>query len=474
MKKALLILFLYSSFSFSQTFTLATNTPFDNVTLGSVKFADVDGDLDNDVFISGADNTSGSTILYSKLYINDGSGSFSESTFTTFVGLDNSSVDFEDIDGDTDLDLIINGRMADNNPTTILFTNDGNGNFTEVTGTTFNIGSGIVNFEDIDGDLDQDILLVGDAIVQIYQNDGNGTFTEISANSITGIDFGDFEFFDKDGDLDSDLLIIGETYSAEGKIAKLYENDGNGNFSEVIGTSFSGLIFSSIDSDDIDDDNDLDLIITGQLSSNDPITSLFINDGNGNFSEVLNTPFEDVKLGEAIFADINDDNFPDVLLTGRLINDSKTTKLYLNDGSGNFTEATIPTFEGLDFISRIAAADIDGDSDLEIINIGSNSSFTSTTNLYVNNLYTLGIDDESINQFIIYPNPSTHIINIENQNNTHISEFLILDIKGRIIKQEKLNNETFYKIDINDLAQGTYLLELKTISGVFRKKILKN
>lgn len=472
MKRQLLALLLLTSYCYSQDYTLVTNTPFNDVSIGSIEFADVDGDLDNDLFITGSDNSSGSAVQYSKLFINDGVGNFTESTFIIFIGLDNSSTDFEDIDGDLDLDLILNGRKSDGDYITSLFTNDGSGNFTEVTGTNFNIGSGRVNFEDIDGDLDQDLLIIGNDILELYSNDGSGNFTPIS-NTLIGTDFGDFEFFDMDGDLDSDVLITGQR-AGVGNVAKLYENNGNGGFSEVMNTPFTPTNFSSIDSGDIDNDNDIDIIITGLLFTSNPKTQLFLNDGSGNFSEVVDSSIENVGFGDAIFEDMNDDNSIDVLLTGQLLGGAETTKLYLNDGLGNFNESTTSMFEGLDFVSSLAAADIDGDTDIDFINIGTNSSFSSKTNLYLNNLYALGLDEETLTEFKIYPNPSKDIVTIESLDNNTIESFSILDINGRLIKQEKSINNTFHTIDLSSLAQGTYLLELKTISSVFRKKILKN
>nr|WP_321232658.1 T9SS type A sorting domain-containing protein [uncultured Psychroserpens sp.] len=473
MKKILLSFFFLAAISNSQTFTLDVNNPFFSAANGSVQFADVDGDLDNDVFITGSDNNSGSSIPFSKLYINDGIGGFTEST-TTFVDVDNSSTDFGDIDGDTDLDLIISGRKNDGTSTTLIYINDGNGNFSEVPGVDLFTTSADVKLKDIDGDLDLDLLAIGNSLTILYLNDGNGTFT-VTSNNFDGIGFGDFEFFDADGDFDSDLLIIGDLTSGGGNAsATLYLNDGFGNFSEVSGPPFLGLYYSSVSTGDIDGDSDLDIVITGQPSPGQGTTLLYINDGSGNFTELNNITIENITIGEGVFADLNDDNSIDLLLTGQLLDGSIATKLYINDGSGNFNESTTALFEGLTFLSRIAVADIDGDNDNDIINIGLNSDFESTTNLYTNNLYTLNVEDDVLQQFKIYPNPSKTIINIENIGGDTIKEISIFDVGGRLVLSETSINTNIYTIDLKDLANGSYFVEVKTTIASFNKKILKN
>ena len=64
----------------------------------------------------------------------------------------------------------------------------------------------------------------------------------------------------------------------------------------------------------------------------------------------------------------------------------------------------------------------------------------------------------------IFPNPSSAILNIEN--NTELAKYQIIDISGRII----LENETINKIDISGIQSGIYWLKLKD----FTTKFIKN
>ena len=77
-------------------------------------------------------------------------------------------------------------------------------------------------------------------------------------------------------------------------------------------------------------------------------------------------------------------------------------------------------------------------------------------------------DFSSFSDFSVYPNPSNGIINIESKET--IETIDILSLEGRKIKS---CNET--KIDLSELSNGIYLMQIKTIDGKFgTKKIIKN
>lgn len=89
---------------------------------------------------------------------------------------------------------------------------------------------------------------------------------------------------------------------------------------------------------DIDNDNDQDVLITGTNNLNQNIAKLYNNDGAGNFAEITGTPFSGGIAGAFAFADVDNDNDQDVIITGT---SSDSSKLYTNDGS-----VTPPTESG--------------------------------------------------------------------------------------------------------------------------------
>ncbi len=356
---------------------------FDGATNSSLAFADIDNDNDQDVLITGWNYY---YLCFAKLYNNDGNGNYTEVAGTPFDGVYLSSIAFADIDNDNDQDVLITGENNSNQRIAKLYTNDGDGNFTEVTGTPFEgLRTSSIAFADIDNDNDQDVLITGEnssdqRIAKLYTNDGNGNFSEVTGTPFDGVRSGSIAFADIDNDNDQDVLITGENSSDE-KIAKLYTNNGSGNYTEVTGIPFDGVRYSFIDFADIDNDNDQDVLITGDNGS--PSAKLYTNSGSGNFSEVTGTPFDGVSGGSVAFADIDNDNDQDVLITGHDGGNS-IAKLYTNDGMGSFIEVTETPFTGI-FHSSIAFADIDNDNDQDVLLVGINAYFNQLpAKLYIN------------------------------------------------------------------------------------------
>jgi Secretion system C-terminal sorting domain len=70
----------------------------------------------------------------------------------------------------------------------------------------------------------------------------------------------------------------------------------------------------------------------------------------------------------------------------------------------------------------------------------------------------------------VYPNPTKDIINLDSK--ISISNFQILDISGRIIKEANLDSNQS-SIIISDLQTGNYILRLNAAEGILIKKIIK-
>lgn len=354
---------------------------------GTYALADVDGDNDLDLLTAGKTSSSAS-IGVTILYTNNGSGIFSEVIGTTFSGAFNgSSINFADIDGDGDQDVFITASDT-GSAGAKLYTNDGSGVFTEVTGTsispTFFAG---VQFEDVDNDNDKDLIIAASTGGKIYLNNSLGNFTEDTSTNIIGLSNSTLVFSDVDGDNDRDFYIVGRNYNNGGAVeGKLYKNDGVGGFTEEVAVIIEPAYSSASNSDvaffDKDDDGDDDLLIIGYNPSFVNVANLYENDGSGNFTSIYdNTSVINVTISKNVFADIDNDGDQDLLIAGS-DGTNRITKLYDNDGIGQFTENIYSTFENISSPS-IAFADIDNDSDLDVI-ISGDTNAGAISKLYTN------------------------------------------------------------------------------------------
>ncbi|WP_447636066.1 T9SS type A sorting domain-containing protein [Flavobacterium microcysteis] len=453
----------------AQNFTVKPTPDIVGVQYSSIDFADVDGDGDLDFFAAGANP---GYELTSRLYKNDGSGNFTLSDENTFIKIREGAVAFGDVNGDNFPDLIISGSAP--GPTTKLYINNGTGNFTLSAAVfTQNTFSALV-FGDIDNDDDIDLIMTGftgsESIIELYKNDGNGNFTQVSSaqSGITtsGLSRSSviMEDFNNDGFLD--IFATGST--TNNTIANaLYINDGDGTFT-VKTTPITPIQTGSVAAADYDNDGDNDLLIVGSTSVSAKVALLYNNDGNGNFTLVPDLPFIGAQYGKSVFADINNDNYPDVFISGYL-NPNRRADMYVNNGaSGGFTQVTVP-FLGVNNC-HVAFADVDGDNDLDFMATGQ-SEVGTISRLYLND-HSLGIDNPKTETIRFYPNPVTTTLQMEFVD-AHPIKAEIYSITGQLVHAENFENGTNPVVHFDSLESGIYLMKVVTNSGAQVKRIAK-
>ncbi len=238
-----------------------------------------------------------------------------------------SGASFADIDNDGDLDLYvvnipgaltdISSKKKDDLPTNVLYRNNGDGTFTDITESA-NVGDtgygmGCV-FADYNGDGNLDLYVTNYGENVLYLNNGDSTFTDVtqSAGVVCSLWSTGAAFADYDGDNDLDLYVCNYVVYDLEKLEKMktesmqsgkpvpsalnphvfepqdnvfYRNDGDGTFTDVTteaevaapGGRSLQVIFS-----DFDNDNDMDLYVANDTSEN----HAFRNEGDGNFTDV--------------------------------------------------------------------------------------------------------------------------------------------------------------------------------------------
>jgi len=316
------------------------------------------------------------------------------------------SVLFEDFDLDGDLDIVSNEMIVGSpNQINLYSNNDGTFAFDQLIGVisignTFKIISG-----DVDGDGDVDVVTQR---VGWFENTGNGNFNDLEILINNGVD--DFLLYDLDGDSLLDVVGINNSSS---DIAFWSRNLGDGDF-----TGFN--VISSLDDlngftvGDFDGDNDGDIILSSNASSNSSNQIIVNLDSGFTTPSALPSIFGNASNRVFLVSDINNDNRDDII-TG-----------YQNNGRF--------------------------------------SVFTNAT--------TLSLQDDifSQNSLVLYPNPISDDNSILRFSDQIGAVVTIYDLKGTMLFSEKLTNDT---IDLSRLSVGIYILKLTNGSTEQAAKLIR-
>jgi len=259
---------------------------------------------------------------------------------------------------------------------------------------------------DYDNDGDQDLYFSngarGNAFVNyLYQNNGDGTFTKITTgdivtyNSISGgCGWGDF---DNDGWLD--LYVAEANDGLNGLPDKLYQNNGDGTFTDVDAGDLTNTSIATATGAWADYDNDgyIDMVTSNVGTFGGPTNHhLFVNDRDSTFSSVSNNLTNGTsELGGIAWADYDNDGDMDVVMVSG--NTSESTVLWTNTGS-DFTSTVLLTGPDAKAASW-GDYDNDGDLDLYITAYGDSQSDPDSNYFFINQngTFTRVTDDTIVN-----------------------------------------------------------------------------
>jgi hypothetical protein len=327
---------------------------------GASRWGDVDSDGDLDLIVTGDSDPTLLTSLSTRIYRNDGSGSFTV-VDPGIKGTFNGSIDWGDIDGDDDLDVVITGNTGGSDFETVFFSaiyrNDGTSNFVRLNNSLPQVSTGSSEWGDFDNDGDLDLILTGvredrlTTVSKIYRNDGTGAFTDVGA-LIARVQDSSTDWGDYDGDGDLDLLLTGEDENSDLQ-ARIYRNDGSSGFIDIA-AGLPGVRLGSARWGDFDADGDLDVLVSG---SN--VAEVHRNGGNGVFS--LAQALFGVEESASRWADIDQDNDLDVIVRG-----DGSTLVYRNDGVSGFVPIGSKLPGGSNDSGSWGDVDGDGDPDLAL------------------------------------------------------------------------------------------------------------
>lgn len=350
-----------------------------------------------------------------QLFVNRGDGTFAdESAERGFVASGSNGAAFADYDNDGDADIVLVGDGPD-----VLFSNDGTGNFDDVTGRAGIAGDPasrgmsaswgdfdndglldlyVTNYMDCTGDWTTaaDIIKnVGYFDDVLYHNQGDGTFADVTQelpdSARTGAGF-TAAWIDADADGRLDLYLANDFVGPSPDHNRLWRNTGAGStgwtFEDVSLDSGTGLFMNTmgVGLADIDRDGDIDMAL-----SNIGGNKLLRNSGDGNFVEESGTGIERPNQGidystitwGTAFYDFDLDGWEDLFMAaGNLLQGPdvpvgpQPNMLFLNDGTGErFLDVSALT--GADDIGEskgVAVADFDRDGAVDIFVVDQDGS----------------------------------------------------------------------------------------------------
>ena len=277
----------------------------------SLAVGDINNDGNDDVFIGGAKGQAG------KIYLNKGNNSFGvtvQKDLDVDADFEDTAASFFDADNDGDLDLFVgsggNEKSDQANYKNRLYLNNGKGIFikSKTILPTTNNNVSVIAPCDFDNDGDIDVFVGSRSVPGVYgidpkhlllENDGKGNFTNIidkkafKLNS-TGM-ITDAVWEDIDNDSKKDLIVIGDWMAPQ-----IFKNTGRrlAVFKSNL-TSYSGF-WNSINGVDLNNDGKKDFILgnkgtntTYKASAKNPM-KLFVNDfdSNGTIEQITTRSIE--------------------------------------------------------------------------------------------------------------------------------------------------------------------------------------
>ncbi len=216
----------------------------------------------------------------------------------------------------------------------------------------------------------------------------------------------------------------------------------------------------------------------------DTVYSVFMNGGSGNYRNYLSkSSLSSVAVNSVTnltgpITGLSQQNYPRIASDGNAVaivwkqnvsGASQLPILFTNDITSGFPA----TYDTVD-LADITNADV-AIANGKIFVIWEDDN--SKTVKYRSGTFTpqaTGISSIEKNDFSIYPNPVSSVLTINFQNEIQSAELNVLNVLGETILKQNINNTSNISLNIADLTNGVYFIQIKSVQGIIAKKIIIN
>jgi len=485
-----------------------------------INWVDFDNDGDADFFAA-------SDVGKCRLYRNDGDGVYTE--ISEESGIPQEVFDFfgaswGDYNNDGYLDFFLSVRDPNQQDPNLLYRNNGDGTFTDVTIEAGLDTTGFLSFcsafFDYDKDGFQDVYIANDKFSTpnlLYHNNGDGTFESVGVETGTDLYMGamstTIDDYNHDGWLDVYVTNFFPPENDTGVVGNAFLlNNGDGTFTNVAeenGTRFDSTGWGAVFLD-ADNDTNHDLYVSGNISDASTFleAAFYENQGDGNFiiPETAGFDGDDGSSFSNAIGDVDNDGYPEIIVMN---NGFEEIYLWKNDtpqdnnwlkvklegtesnrmGIGSWIKISAGgqeqyhyTLCGEGYLAQNSAYEFFGLGDAETIdsievtwlsgqvdfyeNIDANVSITIVEGELLN------IEEPQIQQFQLFPNPAKGIVHI-NLGEIAQGVFRIYDTTGKVVLEKEVDQQQSV-IDITTLSTGFYITRIFTDNGILTRKLVVN